>query len=401
MLLAGLGVLAASCGTKVALAGNLASAAAHTASQTARVSMTATMATQGMSVSFTQTGAFDFAHSRGVLRMHGPGGMASEELFLSPRMYVRLPGGALGPLLRGKSWIAINDAASGALGASLLGPFGSTDPRDLLSSLTVISRSVTKLGTATIRGVQVIHFRVSIDPAKAASRLPRWQRAGFEAFARSLGPGTIPADVWVDQQNLVRRVKLSLHPPAGPGAPAGTRLTQTADFYDFGVPVRVSAPPAAEVASLSQLAKGSATKATGFGSFGSAQPPRVSGALSPAQAAAAEQAVRAFWSALGSNDAKATAQTVLPAQRSCVRLVMGGLRFTVTSLRIVSAQPAGNARAAVRFTVKADASIGGQRVPVFPQGRGRVQWLVATEAGGHWYVDLGRSTSLVVSPACQ
>ena len=93
--------------------------------------------------------------------------------------------------------------------SSLLGPFGGgTDPADLLASLTAISSGVTNLGTTTIRGVQVTGFRVDIDPAKAAARVPRWERAGFLGFTGSLGPGAIPVDVWVDGQNLVRRVKL-------------------------------------------------------------------------------------------------------------------------------------------------------------------------------------------------
>lgn len=400
VVLAGAGVLAAACGTKVAQPGDVAAAAASTAGQSARVAVTTTMRMQGMSVSFTETGAFDFAHSRGVLRMQGPARMATEELFIPPRMYVKLPGAAHGLLPPGKSWIAIGAASSGGLGTSLLGPFGGTDPRDLLSSLTAVSSSATKLGSAAIRGVQVTHFRVRVDPAKAASRVPRWQRAGFRAFAKGLGTATIPVDVWVDQQNLVRRARISLHPPKGPGRPAGAHITQTVDFYDFGAQVQVSAPPAAEVASLSQLARGRAPEPADADSAGSSRPPRVSGTLSPAQAAAAGQVVRAFWSALGSNDTKAAAQRVLPGQRTCFRSMMGGPRFTVTSLRIVSAQPAGNARATVRFTVKARASLGGQSIPVLPQGPGRVQWLVTTQAGGHWYVDLGRSSNLMFGPAC-
>lgn len=400
VVLAGVGVLAAGCGTKVAQAGDVAAAAASTAGRTARVAITTTMRMQGMSVSFTEAGAFDFAHSRGVLRMRGPARMATEELFIPPRMYVKLPGAAHGLLPRGKSWIAIEAAPSGGLGTSLLGPFGGTDPRDLLSSLTAVSSSVMKRGSATIRGVQVTHFRVSVDPAKAASRVPRWQRASFHAFARSLGTATVPVDVWVDQQNLVRRARISLHPPKGLGGPAGARITQTADFYDFGAPVQVSAPPAAEVASMSQLARGRPPGPAGAAA-GSSRPPRVSGTLSPAQATAAERVVRAFWSALGSNDPKAAAQTVLPAQRACLRSMMGDPKFTVTSLRIVSAQPAGNARATVRFTVKARASLGGQSFPVFPQGPGRVQWLVTTQAGGHWHVDLGRSSIPAFGPACR
>jgi hypothetical protein len=402
VVVAGVVVLSAGCGTQVAAqAGNVAAAAASTAGQTARVAVTTTMRTQGMSVAFTEAGAFDFAHSRGVLRMQGPGGLASEELFVPPKTYAKLPGGVHGLLPHGKSWIAVDSAASG-LGTPLLGPFAGTDPRDLLSSLTAVSSGVTRLGGATVRGVPVMHFRLDVDPAKAASRVPSWRRAGFQAFARTLGAATIPVDVWVDQQNRVRRVGISLSPRGGSGVPPGARVAQTVDFYDFGVAVRVSAPPAAQVASISQLSNGGgSSNAVMAGAGGSPRPPRVSGTLSPAQAAAATEAVRVFWSALGRNDQQAAAESVVPAQRMCFRSMMGGPRFTVTSLRIVSAQPDGNTKAVVRFTVKARASIGGQSVPVLPQGPGRVQWLVTTQAAGHWHVDLGHSTSLAFGPACQ
>jgi hypothetical protein len=47
-----------------------------------------------------------------------------------------------------------------------------------------------------------------------------------------------------------------------------------------------------------------------------------------------------------------------------------------------------------------EVTLAGQHIPVLLQGPGRVQWLIATEAGGHWYVDLGRSSSLAFGPAC-
>lgn len=402
VVLAGVAVLATGCGTKVAPADNVAAtAAADTQGQSARISETTTMRMQSMTVSYTQTGAFDFAHSRGVLRMKGPGPMAAEERFIPPKVYVKMPGTGHSPLPHGKSWMEIQAGAARGLGAALLGPFGGTDPGDLLSSLKASSSAVTKLGSATVRGVPATEYRLAIDPAKAAARIPAWRRPGFRAFTRSLGAATVPVDVWVDEQNLVRQFRISLHPPKSTGAPAGARITQTVDFYDFGVPVRVTAPPASAVASFPGLARDGMTKVS-VGSGASSRPPRASGTLSPAQAAAAEQAVRSFWSALGSKNATAAAQTVLPAERACFRsAVAHGPRFTITSLRIVSAQPAGTAAATVRFTVKARASIRGHSFPVLPQGPRYVQWLETAEAGGHWYVDLGRSTSMPFGPACK
>jgi hypothetical protein len=397
VVLASLGLLAAGCGTK-AQPDNLTAAVTRTAGQTARIASTMTMQMQSMSVSYTETGEYDFVHSRGTVSMKSPVGMT--EIFIAPTAYIKIPGGS-GTMPDGKSWIALDAGTSDGLGGSLFGPFSGTDPADLLASLTAISASVTSLGPATIRGVKVTGFRVEIDPAKAAARVPSWERAGFRQFTSSLGTGLIPVDVWVDGQNLVRRVKLTLHLPDGQGTPASTQMVEVTDFYDFGVPVRVSAPPASQVASMSQLVKSGFADSSGAAG-GSSSPPPVSGTLPAAQAAAAERVVTAFWSALGRNNAAAVARRVLPAQRSCVRsfLSSNGPKVTVASFRIVSAQPAGKRAATVRFTVKAQASFDGQDIPLFPEGSGGVQWLVTTKTAGHWYVNLDRSSALVFSEGC-
>lgn len=417
LALGGAGVLAAAgCGTQVpttrpsasptatATAG-LAAAVTRTAAQTARILATTTMQIQGMTVSFTESGAFDFARSRGTLTMSSPIGFT--EVFLPPKVYLKMPAGDGTSLPTGKSWIAVDPGMAGGLPASglgdgLPGPFeaGNGDPADLLASLTAVSGSVKKQGTGTIGGVPVTKYQVNIDLAKAAARVPDWERASFKEYTQSIGKGTIPVDVWVDRHNLVRRVREALPMPSDAGMPAGTVFTQTTDFYDFGVPVRVTAPAAAEVASLSQLIT-DGLSAGGAGAGDTATPPPVSGTLSPADTAAAEQVVKAFWTALAHNNPDAAAQTVPPAQRSCTRSMLStGPKITVTSFAVVSAQPAGNLRATVRFTVQAHASLDGTSVPVLPQGPGSHQWLVTTEQAGHWYVDLNSSSDLLFSGGC-
>jgi len=409
MTLAGLAVLAAGCGTQVAggpsQPGTLTAAVSRTGAQTARVAATMTMQMGSMSTSFTETGLFDFAHSRGSLSMQQPIGMT--ELFVPPNVYLKFSSSSSssssGPSLpRGKTWVVISDGMLG--GPGVLGEFspfgGSADPADLLKSLTGMAGSVKKVGTATMRGVAVTEYQVNIDPAKAAARLPSSQRASFRQFAAALGSGAIPVDVWVDGQNLVRRIQVSLHLNADSGVPSGARLTESTDFYDFGVPVRVTAPPASQVASLSQMAGSAGNSVISSGSSGP-NPPKVTGTLTPAQADAAEQAVAAFWTALGSNDPPAVVATVLPSQRSCARSGLGGAdgspRVTVSGFRAVSAESAGDGRATVRFTVNATISLGGHKIPLPSTGNGP-SWLVAAESAGHWYVDVGASTDFPFGP---
>jgi hypothetical protein len=56
--------------------------------------------------------------------------------------------------------------------------------------------------------------------------------------------------------------------------------------------------------------------------------------------------------------------------------------------------------ATVRFTAKVQAKLGVHVVPLFPPTAGRSQWLVTTESGGRWYVNLSRSGSFGFGPAC-
>ena len=411
--------LIAGCGTEHVPAGgaptpthtapDLTAAVSRTQTQTARIAVSITSGSPGMSMTFTESGLFDFAHSRGMISMQGPVGLT--EIFLPPTVYIKGPtDGGASALPKGKTWVAMPDTlVSGSPAAGgLLGPLGgSGSPAGLLASLTAASSNVTRLGPSTVRGVAVTGFALKIDPAKEAARMPAADRAISEAFLKSLGLTEIPVDVWVDGQNLVRREKVTLALPSGSGAPAGTSIVMTTDFYDFGVPVHVSAPPASEVAkepdlpiSSSGSASGSVPIMSASGSAGAVAaptPPAASGTLTAAQATAAEQAVTAFWTALGANNSAAVARTVLPSQQSCVQSSLGAGEPTikVSALHITSARPAGNAAATMFFTVKANASLGGMNIPVFPQGSGNAQWLATTEVAGRWYVNITGSTAVV------
>jgi hypothetical protein len=281
--LAGVGVLAAGCGTVHAgQAGTpdvLTAAVSHTSTQTARIAVTIAMQTQGMSVSYLATGEFDFAHSRGMISMAAPLDMT--ELFVPPKAYVKIS--SLGSALpHGKTWLAI-DTGNAGLASGMLGPFGSTDnPADLLASLTSVAGSERNLGRAVVRGVPVTEYQVNIDPAKMAAKVPASERTSLREFAQALGKGAIPVDVWVDGQNMVRQVRLSLHMPSSIDGTPGLgnfRISETIDFYDFGVPVRVSAPPATQVTDMSG-ALGSSAVSVGS-SVGSASASAMASAMPP------------------------------------------------------------------------------------------------------------------------
>lgn len=252
---AGAGLLTAGCGTIHAgqtppsAPDVLAAAVSGTATQTARIAITTSIQATGMSLSFTETGEFDFANSRGMLTMSAPIDMT--ELFVPPYVYIKYSGATGGSLPHGKTWIKLDTGSIDSV-TTMSGIGGS--PADLLASLTAIAGSERIIGATTIRGVPVTEYQVNVDPAKMAAKVSGAERAGLAQFAASFGKGSTPVDVWVDHQNLVRQVRLSLAEPGlseAPSADGKMGLVLSLDFYDFGVPVQVSAPPAAQVASLS------------------------------------------------------------------------------------------------------------------------------------------------------
>ena len=390
--------LISGCASKTQLSSILVADAAHTAHGTSRVALSFTMQGPGMTTTVTETGAFDYTHSRGFL--HSSAEIGITEIFLPPHVYVKLGPGLGGPS-QSKPWIEMSSSGPGAMGglpfASLPGEEQS-DPSSMLAFLSGISSRVTQLGTASIRGVQTVHYRVTIDPAKAEAKMSAAAKGEFEAFMKAFGGTALPAQVWVDGHGTVRRIMFTLTPGKNMGAPPGSQLIQQVDFYGFGVPVRVSAPPASQVEDISQALKGDGSSA-GMGisqGDGSGPPPAARGSLSPAQQKAAERAVTAFWAGMGANDPKAASRVVTPAQRNCFLSTMKDApTFTITSLRITSVRPDGNSRATVLFTIKMGMRFRGTKLPMGPAG---VQWLTAAEVGGHWYVDLGNGTAAL--PPC-
>jgi hypothetical protein len=404
VILAAVAVLAAGCGTRQASADALSAAVTNTAATTSRVAVSTTMSSPGMTTTITATGEFDYAHPRGVLRMGGGLALGGEEVrYLPPQLYIKFADTAGLPFPKGKAWAEISLPSQAADGSLPFLPLGNVNanPMDLLSALTAIASKVTDLGPATIRGVAVTHYRVTVDLAKAEAHQRPQARAEFHSFASSLDSTTLPVDVWVDRQARVSRIAISLPMPHGSGMPAGFRVSEAVDYYDFGVPVQVSAPPASEVMSASEFSQSMSSSGSSSGSGpGQASPPPVSGTLSAAQASAAEQAVRAFWTALSSNSAQAVERTVVPSQRSCVAGFLQGskFKFKISSLRITAAKPAGTGKATVWFSVNATVQFGGQTVPMASSGAAGTNWLLAAEIGSVWYADLSNSGAGVLPP---
>jgi len=170
----------------------------------------------------------------------------------SPVLYMQLP--ALDQYLNGKTWVK---ADLGALAQKqgidlnqLFQAAGNEDPTRALQMLESVG-NVSKVGTATIDGVDTTEYSGTIDVQKAAAALG----PSYEKLLNGSKVTSIPVDVWIGSDGLVRRLHEHLSYDVN-GTQATTDLTM--NLNDFGSPVTITTPPADQVVDLSQL-KGALT----------------------------------------------------------------------------------------------------------------------------------------------
>lgn len=223
----------------------LRAAASTTASAgSSRISLTSTTDVGSRSITFGGDGAFAFgADPKGQLTLKGDVGGITFEVamrLLDGTAYLQLPGKP--------GWYAAK--TSDLAGTS----FGSqADPTQGLQYLTGIGNDVKDVGTERVRGEQTTHYTGTIDVDRLLGALKGKVRdAAEKAFAMS-SVKQVPFDAYVDSKGRVRKVveKVTL---TLQGQTATS--TTTAEYYDFGTKVDVTAPPAAEVQDGTSLLKG-------------------------------------------------------------------------------------------------------------------------------------------------
>ena len=104
------------------------------------------------------------------------------------------------------------------------------------------------------------HYATTID-LEDADGGPRTAplRANLAQLGSAIGEGRRALDVWLDRAGRIRRVVVSvpLSPQPGASGPDGPgrdpMIRIQGDFYAFGTPLRVAAPPHAQVRPYSAL----------------------------------------------------------------------------------------------------------------------------------------------------
>jgi len=165
----------------------------------------------------------------------------------SPLLYIRMP--ALDQYLSGKTWVKADLGALAQKGgvnlSQLLQTAGNEDPTKALQLLQSVG-NVTKVGTATIDGVDTTEYTGSVDVKKAAATVG----SSYGKLLQQSKDTTIPIDVWIGSDGLVRRLRENFSYPVD-GTPSSTSLTLS--LTDFGVQATITPPAADQTVDFNKL----------------------------------------------------------------------------------------------------------------------------------------------------
>lgn len=221
-------------------------AAASTKTLAKATSRVATTVVSSTGLRLQSTGVYDYRRGDAVVDITTTvGGRTSKQhmVLVAGTAYLNVPG-----LGKERKYIKLDlSALTGQSG-------GSFDQSTQLSRLRGATDSLRKVGSEPVRGVPTTHVVGTLDQAKALAAITdAKQRTALQKLTSMVKtPNRIPVELWIDNDGVLRRQRQAVTVPAqkvgGAAVPAST-VTTTAEFYDFGVPVKAVAPPARTIAS--------------------------------------------------------------------------------------------------------------------------------------------------------
>lgn len=215
-------------------------------------------------------GVMDFSGAASSMTMEMFGMGSFEMRQVENTVYMKMPEVFVAQMPGAKPWMEMDlDAMHGQQYGANLGQMQAgvaQDPTRQLEYLRGVSDSVEKVGTERVRGTRTTHYRATIDLKKAAAEEGAEARKAQDEMTKQLGTSKFLVEVWLDDQNRIRRYTLDLTVPvpenaASPnpsasGQDATMRTRMVAEYYDFGTSVDVQAPPPDQTMDGSELLSG-------------------------------------------------------------------------------------------------------------------------------------------------
>jgi hypothetical protein len=209
--------------------------------------------------------AFTMQLPKGAGAAFGSAGFGFEEVVDGQTVYLKMPAVVTAKLPSHKPWLKVDLAQVGkAAGLSGLGSLlnnpTSGNPAQLLQYLRATSGGVTKVGTTQIHGINTTQYRASIQLDKYPNLVAPAKRAAARQAVQQLKAMTklssIPMNVWIDNQHLVRQLSMGFTEQLPTGG--SLQIAMTMQLSHYGPQPAPTLPPADQVGDLAGLL-GSAT----------------------------------------------------------------------------------------------------------------------------------------------
>ena len=184
-----------------------------------------------------------------------PGGCEMEVVADGTSVYMH--SALLSPGLGGKEWMKLDLKRFGAgMGIPMASPeLAARSASEQLRLLRAVSGDVTEHGREQVRGADTTHYSATVDLLRTVESLPEAQREaarrGMEKLIAVSGQSEIPIDVWIDDEERVRRFEME---QSMEQSGIEVKMHMTMEYVRFGVPVKVDVPDDDEVFDATDLA---------------------------------------------------------------------------------------------------------------------------------------------------
>ncbi|GAB3715474.1 hypothetical protein GCM10027598_24440 [Amycolatopsis oliviviridis] len=191
------------------------------------------------------------------------GGEAGILRLVDQTLFIKLPAAEKAQLKTDKNWGKIDlnseDPQAKAMGKAMLKSFEMGDPAKLLELVEKTGR-ITRSEQTRLDGVPANHYFVEFDAMKQfnlffGEDVPADQRAKIEK--RLEGKDLrIPAELWLNAEQLPLKVTMDMTSfMKSVGGRDTGEAKSTYVYSDWGLPVEVTPPPAAEVGDYAEMVK--------------------------------------------------------------------------------------------------------------------------------------------------
>jgi hypothetical protein len=217
---------------------------------TARIASDQVTSAQGQEFTTSLEGATDLASgdSEATLELSFPGQEAQSAELITEGSVAYIEAAAFPGAPTDAAWISIDFQEMGEQMGINLEAFRQNGAGQLAYLSEVAD--VEEVGTETVRDTETTHYRFTTDLAALAESGPEELRSSYEQLIQITGAEEIPTQVWIDEDNRVRRIVTELEMEQ-----QGQEVTQesTIEYYEYGVELDVQPPPEGDTVDLSEL----------------------------------------------------------------------------------------------------------------------------------------------------